>query len=190
MTLSPLRKLAPAAALLAFALSTAHAATSDEAPGFWSTPTIQGYGKIHYLPNAAFKPDARHAYKIVLSLTQAAPAPDKVNSALEHVARTVNLYVAAGVPLSHLKIVAVAYGAATPLALDDAHYRIAFGVPNPNSPLLAELKKAGVTVSVCGQAVAEHHFEYDWLSNDVTLALSGLTTVTTLESQGYVLMPQ
>lgn len=60
---------------------------------------------------------------------------------------------------------------------------------NPNLPLIEALKKAGVTVSVCGQAVAEHHFDYGWIANDVTLALSGLTTVTTLESQGYVLMP-
>ena len=38
--------------------------------------------------------------------------PGAVNPALDHVARTVNLYAAAGVPLSHLKFVAVAYGAA------------------------------------------------------------------------------
>jgi intracellular sulfur oxidation DsrE/DsrF family protein len=62
-------------------------------------------------------------------------------------------------------------------------------VPNPNLPLIAELKKAGVTVAVCGQAVAEHHYSYDSVASDVTLSLSALTTVTTLESQGYVLMP-
>ncbi|MFT4065574.1 DsrE family protein [Paraburkholderia sp.] len=171
-----------------FSATLAHAA-GGETEGFWSTPTIHNYGTIHYLPDAAFKPDPKRSYKIVFSLTQASQSPDKVNPGLDHVARTVNLYVAAGVPLSHLKAVAVAYGAATPLALDDAHYRASFGVPNPNLPLIAELKKAGVTVSVCGQAVAEHHFEYDWLANDVTLALSGLTTITTLESDGYVLMP-
>jgi intracellular sulfur oxidation DsrE/DsrF family protein len=46
-----------------------------------------------------------------------------------------------------------------------------------------------VDVSVCGQAVAEHDFQYDWVDKSVTLALSGLTTVTTLEHQGYDLMP-
>jgi intracellular sulfur oxidation DsrE/DsrF family protein len=187
MNASISRKLA----LMALTLSSAtlvHAA-GNEPPDFWSTPTIQNYGPIHYLPNAAFKPDPKRSYKVVFSLTQASAAPDKVNPALDHVARTVNLYVAAGVPLSHLKMVAIAYGAATPLALDDAHYRATFGTPNPNLPLIAELKKAGVTVSVCGQAVAEHHFKYDWIANDVTIALSGLTTVTTLESDGYVLMP-
>jgi intracellular sulfur oxidation DsrE/DsrF family protein len=183
-----LRKKELAALCLMSASLAAHAADGD-AQGFWSTPTIHNYGKIHYMADAAFKPDPKHSYKIVFSLTQASKTPDEVNPALDRVARTVNLYVAAGVPLSHLKIVAVAYGAATPLALDDAHYRLKFGTPNPNLPLIAELKQAGVTVSVCAQAVAEHHFEYGWVANDMTLALSGLTTVTTLESEGYVLMP-
>jgi intracellular sulfur oxidation DsrE/DsrF family protein len=177
-----------AAALVAAASVSAHAAPA-EAPGFWTTPTIQGYGNIHYLPDSAFKPQPGHAYKVVFALTQAPKQPDKVNPALDHVARTVNLYVAAGVPLAKLKFVAIAYGAATPLVLDNAHYQAAYGVPNPNLPLIAELKKAGVTIAVCGQAVAEHHFEYNWIDTEVTLALSGLTTVTTLEQQGYALMP-
>jgi len=184
-----IKSLATATLIAASTLSFAAHAQQGEPQGFWTTPTIKGYGPIHFLPDAAFKPQADHDYKIVFSLTQGSKTPDAVNPALDRVARSVNLYVAAGVPLSHLKFVAVAYGAATPLVLDDAHYRAAYGVANPNLPLIAELKKAGVTVAVCGQAVAEHHFDYDSVASDVTMALSGLTTVTTLESQGYVLMP-
>jgi intracellular sulfur oxidation DsrE/DsrF family protein len=177
-------------ATLAVALASvpAHAAPADQA-GFWTTPAIQGYGKMHNLPNGAFKPQPGHVYKVVFAMTQAPAQPDKVNPALDHIARTLNLYAASGVPLARLRFVAVAYGAATPLALDDAHYRDAYGVPNPNLPLIAQLKKAGVTIAVCGQAVAEHHFQYDWINADVTLALSALTTITTLEQQGYSLMP-
>jgi len=158
-------------------------------PGFWTTPAIPGFGKIHFLPDAAYKPDKASRYKIVFALTAAAKMPSGVNPSLDRVARTVNLYVATGVPLSHLKFVAVAYGAATALALDDAHYRIQFGTPNPNLRLIAELRKAGVDVAVCAQAVAEHQYDYSWVDKSVTLALSGLTTVTTLEHAGYVLMP-
>jgi intracellular sulfur oxidation DsrE/DsrF family protein len=184
-----IKSLATGALIAATAISFAAHAEQGEPQGYWTTPTIQGYGPMHVLPDAAFQPQADHTYKIVFALTQGSKTPDAVNPALDHVARTVNLYVAAGVPLSHLKFVAVASGAATSLALDDAHYRVAYGVANPNLPLIAELKKAGVTVAVCGQAVAEHHFSYDSIASDVTLALSGLTTVTTLESQGYGLMP-
>jgi intracellular sulfur oxidation DsrE/DsrF family protein len=162
---------------------------AETAPGFWTTPTIQGFGRIHELPMAAYRPDRRITYKIVFALTKAVKDAGEVNPALDRVARTVNLYVASGVPLSQLKIVAVAYGEATPLALDDAHYRTKFGVSNPNLPLIALLRKAGVDIAVCGQALAENHFDYAWVDKSVTTALSGITTVTTLEQSGYVLMP-
>lgn len=158
-------------------------------PGFWTTPTVPGYGKMHYLPKAAYQPRKNTTYKIVFALTHGGAKPGDVSLSLDHVARTVNLYVAAGVPLSHLKFVGVAYGAATPLALDNKHYHAQFGVDNPNLKLIAMLRKDGVDIAVCGQAVAEHKFHYSWISSQVTVALSGLTTVTTLEQQGYSLMP-
>ncbi|MGH8210148.1 MAG: DsrE family protein, partial [Steroidobacteraceae bacterium] len=82
-----------------------------------------------------------------------------------------------------------AYGQATPIALNDDRYKAAYGMTNPNLALIALLRKAGVDVAVCGQAVAEHEFQYDWIDSSVTLALAALTTITTLEQQGYSLMP-
>jgi len=164
-------------------------AEADAAPGFWVTPTIQGFGRIHELPKSAYRPERNGTYKVVFALTRGVKDAKEVNPALDRVARSVNLYVASGVPLSHLKFVAVAYGEATALALDDAHYRAKFGTANPNLPLIALLRKAGVDIAVCGQAVAEHGFDYSWIDRSVTMALSGLTTVTTLEKSGYALMP-
>ena len=177
-----------ATTVLACASLSVHAGTMDS-PDFWTTPAVHGYGKMHFLPNGAFKPQAGHTYKVVFSLTQGAKNPSEVSPALDHVARAVNLYVASGVPLSKLKFVAVASGSATSLALDDAHYRAQFGVPNPNLPLITVLKKDGITIAVCGQAMAEHHFEYDWIDSSVTLSLSALTTITTLQQAGYAFMP-
>lgn len=178
-------------------LSFATGASAAAVPGswnppadFWSTPTIAGYGRIHYESSFAFQPQADQSYKIVVALTSGAAKPEQVSPALDHVARIVNLYVAAGVPLAHLKIVGIAYGAATPAVMDNAHYRARYGVANPNLKLISELRKAGVTVAVCAQAVAEHHIKYDWVSKEVTIALSGLTTVTVLEHDGYTLMQE
>lgn len=162
---------------------------SPTATGFWSTPTVSGYGKIHYLPQAKYQPEKDQTYKVVFALTHGVAKPDQVNPGLEHIARSINLYVAAGVPVSHLKFVGIAYGPATPLALDNAHYRKAFGVDNPNLKLIEMLRKDGVDVAVCSQAVAEHGYEEAWVSPDVTLALSGLTTVIDLQHDGYALMP-
>ncbi|SAL87974.1 DsrE/DsrF-like family protein [Caballeronia arvi] len=184
-----LKGFAAATLVGAMAMSAATLAQEKAPDGYWLTPTIANYGRVHLLPDAAFMPQPDRTYKIVFSLTQAAKTPDVVDPGLDRVARTVNLYVAAGVPLSRLNFVAVASGPATALVLDDEHYRAAYGVANPNLPLIAALKKAGVTVAVCGQAVAERHFDFAWVAPDVILALSALTTVTTLETQGYVLMP-
>src|SRR3546814_11016601 len=69
-------------AVLALAGSPALAATPQDR-GFWQTPTIHGYGKIHYLPDGAYKPRADQTYKIVFSLTQASKSPDAVNRSEE-----------------------------------------------------------------------------------------------------------
>lgn len=175
------------ALLFAFSLFSAAASAADN---FWLTPTIHGAGKIHPMPQAAYQPDPQATYKVVFSLSHFGAKPTEVSSSLEHVARAVNLYVNAGVPLSHLKFVAIAAGPATPIVLNDAQYRKIYGVANPNLAVIAQLRKAGVDVAVCAQAMAENHFDYGWQDAHVTLALSGLTTVIDLQQKGYALMPQ
>ncbi|EIL92140.1 DsrE family protein [Rhodanobacter spathiphylli] len=174
-------------ALLALALFSTGAVAGND---FWQTPTIHGAGRIHPMPQAAYQPDRQATYKVVFSLGKAGDKPTMVSPSLDHVARAVNLYVNAGVPLSQLKFVAIAAGPATPIVLNDAQYRKKYGVANPNLPLIAQLRKAGVDVAVCAQAVAEHDFQYDWVDPQVTVALSGLTTVIDLQQQGYALSPQ
>ncbi|QAU24845.1 sulfur reduction protein DsrE [Dyella sp. M7H15-1] len=160
------------------------AATAQNAPQI-----ITAAGAYHPLPQAAYQPDRNATYKVVFSLTKASDKPDQINPGIERVARTVNLYTVAGVPLDHLKFVAVAYGPATSLVLDDEHYRAQFGTANPNLAVISQLRKAGIDVAVCGQAMAEHHYANEWAFKDVTLSLSALTTITELEQKGYALMP-
>jgi intracellular sulfur oxidation DsrE/DsrF family protein len=180
-----------AALLLALVATTfaANAAAADDDSGLSSGPAIERYGLMHPLPKAAYQPDPKATYRVIFAMTAASKAPEEVNPAVERVARAVNLYVSAGVPLDHLKFVAIAYGAATAVALDDAHYKAAYGIANPNLPVIARLRKAGVDVAVCGQSVLEHKYQYEWIDPSVTLALSAITTITSLEQQGYSLMP-
>lgn len=189
---SSTRKIAFVTAPLIAALGLCCAADAQDAAGqppFWQTPALEGVGKMHPLPHAAYRPDPKETYKIVFSVTRGASRPAEVNPGLERVARTVNLYASAGVPLSHLKFVAILYGPATDAALDDAHYRQQFMTSNPNLDLIGKLRRAGVDVAVCGQAVAEHKYAYDWIAPQITVALSALTTITVLEHRGYALMP-
>lgn len=169
-------------------LVSSGAVSASESAGFWATPTIQGYGKSHYFPNGKYKLQANQTYKVVFAVTKGVKSPSDVNPALNHVARAINLYVDSGVPLNHLKFVAVVYADATSLVLNNTQYKAAFGVPNPNLALIEELRAAGVDVTVCSQAVSEYNYKYEWVDKNVTLSLSGLTTITTLEHKGYSLM--
>ncbi|RPE02250.1 sulfur reduction protein DsrE [Candidatus Pantoea deserta] len=160
-------------------------AKPSDPEGFWSTPAVDGYGKIHYESDAAFKPVAGLSNKIVFQITRSDGAMTDVNLGLERVARVVNLYVASGVPADQLKFVVSVTGDATPAMLDNAHFKQFYGVDNPNLKLIGELDKLGVKVSVCDQSVAFHHYPNDWIDKSVVHALSSPTTVSTLQNQGY-----
>lgn len=112
-----------------------------------------------------------------------------MNLALESVARAVNLYASAGVPLGQLKFVAIISGPATATVLDNVHYKKQYGIDNPNLPMIKKLTEAGVEILVCGQAVAGNHYQYDWIDPQVKIALSGITTIIDLQQQGYALVP-
>jgi intracellular sulfur oxidation DsrE/DsrF family protein len=181
------------AAGLCFGLFAAGAALGEGGAGapadFWQTPVLSGFGKMHPLPEAAYQPRKGATYKIVFSVTKGGDNPGEVSPSLDQVARAVNLYASAGTPLDHLKFVAILHGAATAAALDNPHYKEQLGVDNPNLAIIRKLRAAGVDVAVCGQAVAEHHFQYEWIAPNVTLTLSAMTTITILENEGYGLMP-
>jgi intracellular sulfur oxidation DsrE/DsrF family protein len=169
--------------------ASALAAGDPPAQESWQTPTVVGVGKVHPLPLTAYQPRPQETYNVVFSITKAASAAADINPSLDRVARTVNLYTSAGVPLSHLGFVAVIDGQATDVTLDDAHYRQKYGVGNPNLGLIRTLRNAGVDVAVSGQSIADRQEQAQWITPEVTLALSALTTITNLERQGYVLMP-
>lgn len=164
------------------------AALGPEDEAAWQNPLVRGAGRIHPLPHAAYQPDPDATCKVVFSLTRGCDDAHQIHPALQRVARTLNLYAGCGVPLERLKLVAVAAGAASTIAFDDALYAEQFGVANPNLPLIRELRGYGVDIAVCGQAVVQHHAQ-GRISRDVTLALSALTTITTLEQKGYALLP-
>lgn len=156
--------------------------------GFWSTPAVEGYGKIHYEADAAFKPVAGLSNKVVFQLTRNEGDIKRPNLGLERVARVVNLYIAAGVPADQLQFVVSMTGDATPATLDNAHFKQFYGVDNPNLALIGALNTLGVKVSVCDQSVAFHHYPRDWIDRSVIHALSSPTTVSTLENQGYAFL--
>lgn len=166
------------------------AENKTEPADFWSTPAIEGYGKIHYVDTPAFKPGTTTGLsnKIVFQINRSEGDIRKPNLGLERVARVTNLYYAAGVPLDQLKFVVSINGDAVSSALNNAQFSKAYGIDNPNLKLISELKKAGVQVTICDQSVAFHQLERDWIDPMVTHTISSGTTVATLENSGYAFL--
>jgi len=172
---------------LAAALLLAPPALAQQAPGFWTRPAIKEYGPVHVWPQAVVRPNAHATYKALFDVTQAGK-PDAVNPGLDHIARAVNVFAAAGVPLGHLKFAVIIHGPATPIVLGDKAFEAKFGHPNPNLAVLADLKKAGVQVMVCGNALADMSYTPDEVNPDIKVALSALSTLIIMQNEGYALL--
>ena len=155
-------------------------------------PVIKNYGAAFPLPEAAEQPRQTQNVQAVFDVTKPADSPDKVLPGLDHVARYLNLYATAGVSPTNMHLVVVLHGKATPAALNDNAYNKATGATggNPNLGLIKQLKTAGVTLYVCGQALNDYKFEPTQVTPEITEALSALTVVTNYQEQNYVYLPE
>jgi intracellular sulfur oxidation DsrE/DsrF family protein len=172
--------------MTALAIASAAPALAQDAP---RNPAIANYGTISPMPDGANQPDATIEYRVVFSITKAAASPDKINPSLEKVARFVNLLASNGVKPKPGDIVAIVHGAATPSVMTDAAYRAKFDATNPNLPLIVALEKAGVEVHVCSQALAGQKITKEAVAAPVTIDLSALTTLATLQLKGWAMIP-
>jgi intracellular sulfur oxidation DsrE/DsrF family protein len=146
-------------------------------------PVVPGHGGVVPLPRAAEQP--RKGAKAVFDITADAK-PDAVNMGLEYVAGLLNLYGAAGLKAGDVKIAAVLHGEATKAVLSDTAYAARFkAAANPNLPLIRDLKKAGVEVFVCGQALHGLRFKTEDVAEEVTVAAAGVLVLTNKQMDGY-----
>jgi intracellular sulfur oxidation DsrE/DsrF family protein len=153
----------------------------------WTYPLISGHGGVVPLPPAAEQP--RKGAKAVFDITADAK-PGEVNRGLERVARLLNLYGAAGLTAGDVRIAAVLHGEADKAALTDAAYAARYKVAvNPNLPLIRDLKRAGVKVSVCGQSLHELGFQAEEVAKEVPVADAALLVLVNKQTDGYAYIP-
>lgn len=178
-------------ALALFALAgVAIAPFAQAADMHWVYPAIAKYGPVHPLPDAAVQPRKHHVYKALFDVTAGIKDPAKPEPGLVHVARAVNVFASAGVRVQNLKFVAIVHGPATPAILDNEAYKKKYGMDNPNIPLINALRKVGVHVDVCGQALADLGFEHAEVNREVRIDLSALATTVIYGDKGYAYMKQ
>jgi intracellular sulfur oxidation DsrE/DsrF family protein len=89
-----------------------------------------------------------------------------------------------------VKIALVMHGEATKSALADAVYEAKFAAEkNPNLAVIAELRKAGVEVFVCGQALAYKGFKESEVAEGIKVASAALTVVINRQADGFSYVP-
>ena len=158
--------------------------------GVPSQAVIPGYGAITPIEGTAERPDRKLRYRVLFNVTKAAATPDKVNPSLEKVARFLNLLGNDGVRPEQGDVVVIVHGPATPIVTEDRAYATKTGVAaNPNLALIEALKKAGVSVRVCSQALIGNKIDPATVEKSVETDVSALTTLATLQLRGWALIP-
>ena len=182
-------------AVCASLFGTTHTLTGQEAPypvmtrmlqsGAHVGPVIESSGPVFTVerPDLAIPTD--FVFKAVFEVTESSSSPEALNGAIDNAARFLNMHVEAGVPVENVQVALVIHGAATTAVLDNAGYRERFGIDNPNVPLFEALSDAGVRLYVCGQAANVFDVPRERIASQVDLALSAMTALVMLESEGY-----
>jgi intracellular sulfur oxidation DsrE/DsrF family protein len=151
-------------------------------------PVISDADGYVTIPHAAVPPDPSHIYRAVYDATRAAGKPSELLPAINMAGSELNALGASGVPLRNARFALVFHGDALAGILDEAHYKAKFGVSNPNLRAIAEMKKAGVEMFVCGQNLAFEKIDPRTLTPDVTIASDALLVLMTYQNKGYALL--
>lgn len=174
-------KYFPLTATLLVIVSAVFTCAQAEEPAY-TNPAIKNYGKVVQLPDAAQQP--RPESKIVVDVIKGGQ-PDKLNPAIEKVARFVNIYEGAGKKPANVRIAVVLHGDATLAILNTKTYRERFGAANPNLDCLTKLQEAGVEIYVCGQSLIGKGAKPAEVDATAKVAVSALTSLVNLQADGY-----
>ncbi|MBT5030661.1 MAG: DsrE family protein [Proteobacteria bacterium] len=139
------------------------------------------------VPGAVGMPNPDLNYKVVFDIVAAASQADEVNPGLIGVGQFLNTLAKQGVPAEHRQIAIVLHRDATEVILNnEAHQARNDGHDNPNLKLLQDLKKAGVDIRQCGQAVVIKKIDPSNIVPEVQLDYWALTTLLEFQLDGYV----
>ncbi len=151
-------------------------------------PLVKNFGSVSEVPFVVEKPDPKLDYKIIVEVSSTNERQELVHEFFDKVANVVNLHALGGVPANKLHVVMVIHGPAAQFVVNDEAYQKKFGMNNPNIPLFAALKEAGVKIFVCGQSVLKRNIDPETITPEVAVALSAVTTLTTYQLKGYAVL--
>lgn len=154
----------------------------------WIYPAIAKFGGVHPRADLPVRPDPKVNYRIFADIVSSHRDPAGHYDGLQRLARLVNLMAYAKVPPSHVHIVALLDEKAGYAAVAEGFFEKQFDGRNPNLPIIHALKKAGVHILICSQALAELDLPDRAVDPDVTITLSALTDSVIYGQRGYIYM--
>ena len=132
--------------------------------------------------------DSTQALKAIFDIDREVKKPNQPNPLIGSLHRYYNMHVRKGIPQENIQLAFVVHGKSTKHILTDAAYMERYGVKNPNSPLIKELKKVGVKMYVCGQSANYSGISKEEILSGVELALSAMTVLTVFQMNGYAMI--
>lgn len=171
-----------------YASDASSASSAPQVETTWIYPVIPKFGAVHPRPDAAVQPDPSVDYKIFVDVASGDDNHTHALASLERLARLVNLMGFAKVPPSQVHIVALLDEKVGIAAFSNAVYRQKYHTDNPNLPILRALKKAGVDLLLCSQALAGQGLPDSAVDPSVTVTLSALTDPVVYGQRGYTYM--
>ena len=154
-----------------------------------SGPVIDSAGRSFQVDNPTFVAPAAHVFKAVFEINAGGDAPEP-NEQLGTIARFYNLHVRHGAPEKNVRAAAVFHGQGWTALLTDAAFAKRYGGrPNPSRRLTEELLAHGAQLVLCGQTAGARGISRDELIPGVTVAISAMTALNVLQSQGYGFIP-
>jgi intracellular sulfur oxidation DsrE/DsrF family protein len=172
--------------------TTTLAAAALAVSAFAATPAlaqglpVPGAGIMTDFPDAHEKPDPALTYKILFDMQHLGATYGDIAPGLKAIGTIINTYEHYGVAPDHLQFQAIFHGDTIALVVDDATYKARTGFDhNPNAELLAQLKKAGVQLDVCGQSAMAQHYDFKSILPLAQMNLSATSTIINLGARGY-----
>jgi len=152
-------------------------------------PAIEGYGPTYPVNDRDVALEAGAVYRAVFDVATYSNDMTALNRRLVSVARFLNMHVRNGDRVENMDLAVVVHGAAWKSILNNDTYQARFEIDNPNLELVMKLHAAGVKFYICGQTMAFVGIQKKELASPVKVALSAMTMLTVLQSEGYALLP-
>lgn len=177
--------MARAAILAALLLTMPATAKNWQAATPGAITQASGYVDI---ADAAIRRDPAHAYRALFDATAGVATPDKLQPTLSRMGFVINGLMLGKVPAGNIRLAAIFHGPSVDALLNDEAYRAKHKINNPNLPLIAELKKAGVRLLVCGQYMAQTDLPRSALIPAAEVAEGATIVLITMQNDGYALI--